>query len=156
MKTMTHKTMGQGRRRALTGLALGMLGMGLALTGPVTTAQAASPQDLLKTYEAQAKAAGIWPGSFSAERGKELFYKKFGTGKPETPSCTACHTDSPHKTGRTRAGKPIKPMALSKTPDRYSDPEKVEKWFRRNCRSVIGRECTPLEKGDFITFMISQ
>ncbi len=153
MKTLKRKRRAKDRQRALRGLALG--GLGLVLIGSAT-AQAASPQDLLRTYEEQAKAAGIWPGSFSAERGKELFHKKFGTGKPETPSCTSCHTDSPLKAGRTRAGKPIKPMALSRTPDRYSDPEKVEKWFRRNCRSVIGRECTPLEKGDFITFMISQ
>jgi hypothetical protein len=47
-------------------------------------------------------------------------------------------------------------MALSKTPDRYTDPKKVAKWFRRNCKSVLGRECTPLEKGDFLAFMMNQ
>jgi len=47
-------------------------------------------------------------------------------------------------------------MAVSKTPDRYIDMKKVEKWFRRNCKSVLGRVCTSLEKGDFLTFMSSQ
>jgi hypothetical protein len=47
-------------------------------------------------------------------------------------------------------------MAVSKTPDRYTDPAKVEKWFQRNCQSVLGRECTAVEKGDFLTFMTSQ
>ena len=120
-------------------------------------AEAASPQEMLKRYEAEAKAAGDFPaGGFSAERGKAFFLARHKGGKPATPSCTTCHTDSPLKAGKTRTGKVIQPMALSKTPDRYSDPEKVEKWFRRNCKSVLGRECTPREKGDFLTYMISQ
>ena len=47
-------------------------------------------------------------------------------------------------------------MAVSVTPDRFTDLAKVEKWFRRNCNTVLGRECTPAEKGDFIAFMTSQ
>jgi hypothetical protein len=47
-------------------------------------------------------------------------------------------------------------MAVSTTPDRYTDAAKVAKWFRRNCKSVLGRECTAQEKGDFLAFMISQ
>ncbi len=41
-------------------------------------------------------------------------------------------------------------------PNRYTDQAKAEKWFGRNCRNVLRRECTPTEKGDFITFMLSQ
>ena len=132
-------------------------GLAVATLFASGAALAGSPQEMLKRYEAEAKAAGIFPrGGFSAERGKAFYYAKHSSGKPATPSCTTCHTDSPLKRGKTRTGKVIEPMALSKTPDRYSDPEKVEKWFRRNCKSVLGRECTPVEKGDFITFMISQ
>ena len=58
--------------------------------------------------------------------------------------------------GQTRAGKEIDPMAISKTPDRFTDPDKVEKWFGRNCNSVLGRTCTPLEKGDVLTFFIGR
>ncbi len=93
---------------------------------------------------------------FSAERGKQLFSTRHDGGKPETPSCTTCHTSSPKNTGKTRVGKPIAPMAVSRNADRYTDLKKVEKWFRRNCRSVLGRECSPREKGDFLTFMINQ
>ena len=133
----------------------GMLAAAVLLAGGV--ALAGGPREMLRLYEKQAKEAGIMPkDGFSAERGGAFFAAKHSGGKPATPSCTTCHTDSPHKTGKTRTGKPIEPMALSKTPDRYSDPEKVEKWFRRNCRSVLGRECTPVEKGDFLTFMIGQ
>ncbi len=80
----------------------------------------------------------------------------YAQGKSETPACTVCHTASPLKMGETRAGKPIEPMAVSVTPDRYSDPKQMAKWFRRNCKSVLGRECTAQEKGDFLTFMIGQ
>ncbi len=120
-------------------------------------AEAGGPRDMLKLYEKQAREAGDYPeGGFSAERGKAFYQARHKGGKPATPSCATCHTDSPLKAGRTRTGKVIQPMAISRTPDRYSDPEKVAKWFRRNCRSVLGRECTPREKGDFLTFMISQ
>ena len=47
-------------------------------------------------------------------------------------------------------------MALSAKGDRYTDIAETEKWFKRNCDSVLGRQCTAAEKGDFITFMISQ
>ncbi len=124
----------------------------LALTGLLVASLAPVQAGSARTsiLEKLQKEAGT---AFSAERGKILFSSTHKGGKPKTNSCTVCHTKSPLKTGKTRAGKDIAPMALSKTKDRYSDPKKVAKWFRRNCRSVLGRECTALEKGDFITFM---
>ncbi len=92
----------------------------------------------------------------SAERGKVLFESNMGGGKPDTPSCTTCHGASPLKTGMTRAGKIIEPMAVSKNPERFTDLKKVNKWFRRNCKSVLGRECTPHEKSEFLTYMNSK
>lgn len=120
-----------------------------AAAGPAQQAQ-------LDGYAAQAKAENPAFAGFSAERGKALLLAKSTTGKPDTPSCTTCHTADPKKPGQTRAGKEIGPMALSMKPDRYSNPADTEKWFGRNCESVIGRACTPLEKGDFITFMVGQ
>jgi hypothetical protein len=93
---------------------------------------------------------------FSAKRGQEIFLSRPATGKPDTPSCTSCHSTDPAQKGRTRAGKEIAPMAVSKTPERYTDFKKVEKWFRRNCKGVLGRTCTAMEKGDFLTFMSNQ
>lgn len=120
-------------------------------------ASAGPAQDaVIKHFEDLAKKADPGFSGFSAERGKALFIAKHANGKPETPSCTSCHTSSPQQAGRTRAGKAIEPMALSKSPDRYSDLAKVEKWFRRNCDTVMGRECTPQEKGDFLVFMTGQ
>lgn len=125
----------------------------LALALPANAGPAQN--QTVKHFESQAKQGGGFAG-FSAERGRSLFLSSPGSGDKDTPSCTTCHTESPFKAGQTRAGKPIDPMALSKTPDRYSDLEKVEKWFGRNCDSVLGRACTPTEKGDFLTFMIGQ
>lgn len=91
--------------------------------------------------------------NFSADAGKALFQGQHSGGKPDTPSCTTCHTTDPRNVGKTRVGKEIAPMALSKSPDRFSDPAKVDKWFTRNCNTVLGRECTPQEKGDIITYL---
>ena len=33
---------------------------------------------------------------------------------------------------------------------------KAEKWFARNCDTVLARACTAQEKGNFIAFMLSQ
>ena len=104
----------------------------------------------------QAKAANPAFSGFSSERGKALFEAKHTGGKPDQPSCTTCHTASPRQPGKTRAGKDIAPLAVSATPDRFTDAEKVDLWFKRNCTGVMGRECTPLEKGDFLAFAISQ
>ncbi|MGO9419600.1 DUF1924 domain-containing protein [Roseiarcus sp.] len=113
-------------------------------------------QPLLDFYASEAKATDPAFSGFSAQRGEQLFRTHFTTGKPDTPSCTACHTTDPKKVGQTRAGKDIDPMAVSLNPKRYTDQAKSEKWFGRNCNNVLGRECTATEKGDFITFMLTQ
>ena len=117
---------------------------------------AAARDDLLASYATAAKAASPSFSGFSATRGEKLHSTKFAGGKPETPACTSCHGDSPRSAGRTPAGKSIDALAISVTPTRYTDPAKAEKWFKRNCTEVLGRECTSLEKGDWLSYMISQ
>lgn len=121
-----------------------------------TRAAADSRAAILADLATQAKAADPAFTGFSAERGAAFFAATHTGGKPDTPSCTTCHGTSPQEPGKTRAGKVIAPLAVSKTPDRYTDTAKVAKWFQRNCTSVLGRECTAVEQGDFLTFMISQ
>jgi hypothetical protein len=93
---------------------------------------------------------------FSAERGAAFYRATHTGGKQGTGSCTACHGNTPLDTGQTRAGKAIEPMAVSKSPTRYTDKANVEKWFTRNCTDVLGRACTAKEKGDFLTYMMGQ
>ena len=117
----------------------------------------AAPRDeLLASLAAAAKAADPAFSGFSAARGEKLHVTRFTGGKAQTPSCTSCHGDSPRSAGRTPAGKAIDALAVSVTPTRYTDPAKVEKWFKRNCQEVLGRQCTPLEKGDWLSAMISR
>ncbi len=125
--------------------------LAIAISLAATPALAGPAQDTIVTHFQ--KMAG---NSGSSERGKTLFKGNFSGGKPDTPSCTTCHSRSPANAGKTRAGKTIEPMALSRTPERYSDLKKVEKWFRRNCKSVLGRVCSAQEKTDFLAFMIKQ
>lgn len=87
--------------------------------------------------------------------GKAFFLGTHTGGKPDTPSCTTCHTNDPRAIGKTRAGKAIDPMAVSANPDRFTDPAKVDKWFLRNCNSVVGRECTATEKADITAYLKS-
>ncbi len=110
---------------------------------------------ILAVFMTQAKQTDPSFSGFSAERGRAFWFAVHTEGKIETPSCTTCHTKDPTAQGRTHALKPIAPMAVSRTPDRFTDQEKVDKWFTRNCNSVLGRPCTAVEKGDFITFLSS-
>ncbi|WP_210325799.1 DUF1924 domain-containing protein [Oricola nitratireducens] len=120
-----------------------------ALAG-ATAVMAGPRDDILAGYAAE---AGVT--AFDAAAGKALFTGTHTGGKPETPSCTTCHTGNLTGPGKTRAGKVIEPMAVSANPQRFTDPAKVEKWFGRNCRSVLGRECSAKEKGDVITWLSS-
>jgi mono/diheme cytochrome c family protein len=108
-------------------------------------------------YARQARDADPAFSVFSAKRGEDLFRTRWSGGDPRTPSCTACHTDNPRAPGRNaRTGRPIDPVAVSVNPSRFTDAGDVEKQFTRDCKSVLGRPCTPLEKGDYITFMTGQ
>jgi len=126
-----------------------------ALAGVAAAAATPSParDAILAAFVAEAKQVDPAFVSFSAERGRAFWMANHSGGKPETPSCTTCHTTDPTREGQTRAGKQIAPMAISRTPDRFTDGAKVEKWFGRNCNSVLGRDCTAVEKGDVITYL---
>jgi len=120
---------------------------GAALASP---ALAGPRDDIIAGFMAQ----GAGPGN--AANGAAMYANTYGTGKPDTPKCTTCHGATPQQGGQTRTGKAIAPMAVSRTPERFTDKKKVDKWFRRNCKTVIGRECTPQEKVDWITYLSSQ
>ena len=137
-----------GNRLNLSILVLALILPALATAGP--------RDELLIRYKAEARSADANFSGFSAARGEALYFERHTGGKPDTPACSTCHAADPRKPGLTPTGKRIDPAAVSVSPDRYNDPAKVEKWFKRNCNEVLGRQCTPLEKGDWLTWMISQ
>ena len=113
---------------------------------------AETPQQMVQSYVAE---AGATKSGFnaSAERGKTFFHQRFANND-KMPGCTSCHTDTPTGQGRHAiTGKQIRPLAVSANAERFTDPAKVEKWFGRNCKEVVGRACTPAEKADFVAYM---
>lgn len=124
----------------------------LALLAVSATAAAATPREMIDAYAAEAvrQSPGFQP---SARRGAEFFARRFAVSD-KMPACTACHTDSPAQPGRHAVtGKAIKPLAPRAEAARFTDPAKTEKWFRRNCTEVLGRECSAAEKADFVRFV---
>jgi cytochrome c553 len=105
------------------------------------------------------EALALYKGSenltFDAKRGEKLWHKKFpGKKEGKTRDCTACHGKDLTTGGKhVRTGKPIDPMAPSVNKERFTKLKKIKKWFKRNCKWVMGRECTNQEKGDILTYL---
>ena len=110
------------------------------------TAIAATPAELAAGYAAQAGAPS------SAARGEQFFTARHGRDW----SCASCHGTPPTKSGKhASTGKAIAPLAPAFNPDRFTDAGKAEKWFRRNCNDVVGRECTAGEKADVLAWLMT-
>lgn len=132
----------------LTAITAMMLAARFAGAGPSVNP---AMEALIDGYAAEAGTT-----EFSAEEGKKLFYStRTHSKKAEERGCTTCHTRDPSSRGKTHVGKVIEPISPAANPERFTDPKHVEKWFKRNCKWVLERQCTPKEKGDFITFMMS-
>ena len=112
----------------------------------------AGPRELMAGYEAAARQATPAFAGFSAARGARFFQEAHGGEW----SCATCHGATPTASGRhARTGKTITPLAPTVNPERFTDAATTEKWFRRNCNDVLGRECTPQEKGDVLTWLLA-
>jgi hypothetical protein len=118
----------------------------VASTGLAPAAHAATPAQLLAGYSAQAGTAA------APDRGQQLFTARHG----REWSCTSCHGSVPTQAGRhASTGKSLGALAPAFNPERFTDPAKTEKWFRRNCNDVLGRECTAAEKADVLSWLLT-
>ncbi len=109
-------------------------------------ATAATPAELLAGYTAQAGQSG------NVTKGEAFFKASHG----QEWQCTSCHGKSPMTGGRhASTDKAIEPLAPAVNAKRFTDSAKVEKWFRRNCKDVLARECTAAEKADVLAWLIS-
>lgn len=124
----------------------------LAATGALVfsslsaVAYAVTPAEQLAGYTAQAGTPA------KAERGQQLFTTKHA----KEWSCASCHTAVPTVEGKhASTGKLIGALAPAFNPERFTDTTKTEKWFRRNCNDVMGRECTAGEKADVLAWLLT-
>jgi hypothetical protein len=109
-------------------------------------AYAATPTELLKAYTAAS--GGTTP---SAQRGEQFFNTTHGGDW----SCATCHGKPPTRQGaHASTGKPIAPLAPSSNPERFTNAGTVEKWFKRNCKDVLKRECSAAEKADVMGYLL--
>lgn len=124
------------------------LGVAITLTivAPYPDARAATPAQLLSGYTAQ---AGAPP---TPARGQQFFTTRHGRDW----SCSSCHGAVPTQAGKHAVtGKAIGPLAPAFNAERFTDSAKAEKWFRRNCNDVVGRECTAAEKADVLSWLMT-
>ena len=130
----------------LAGRALPVLAaLTLALLAPLA-AHAATPSELLAQYTAAAGAPA------QAARGQQFFSQTHG----KDWSCATCHGQRPVAEGKhASTGKPIGALAPAANAQRFTDPAKTEKWFRRNCGDVLGRECSAAEKADLLAWLVT-
>jgi cytochrome c553 len=136
------------RLPAFLSLPLLCLSATLTLAGVATNAHAAdsSAQAQLTHWE---QAAGT-PGN--ADRGMRLFTSTHG----QEWSCASCHGKPPTQDGQhANTGKTIAPLAPAYNSKRFTVLAKSDKWFRRNCNDVLGRECTATEKADVLAYLIN-
>ncbi|MBP8307767.1 MAG: DUF1924 domain-containing protein [Burkholderiaceae bacterium] len=116
------------------------------LCASIVSAHAITPAEQLASFSAAAGAPA------QTARGREFFAARHG----REWSCASCHGTPPTAQGKhAGTGKPIGPLAPAVNPQRFSDAAKTEKWFRRNCNDVLGRECTPGEKADVLAWLLS-
>ena len=133
------------RLHAMTPSVLGAAAAAFALAS-VPAALAATPSELLQRYAADAGAPA------DPARGARFFAQRHGADW----SCSTCHGAAPVATGKHAAtGKAIAPLAPAFNAERFTDPARVEKWFRRNCRDVLARECDSGEKADVLAWLLT-
>lgn len=131
----------------MSSLKIFTLAASLALAVLAGHAQAqTTPAEQIAGYVAQSGQGA------QAARGQEFFTSKHGRDW----SCSTCHTAKPTVEGKhATTGKVIAPMAPAFNAQRFTDAAKTEKWFRRNCNDVVGRECSAAEKADVLTWLLS-
>lgn len=126
----------------------------LTLAACCTAVPQAYAENAVDTLLAEYIAAGVT--AFDAEAGEELWNREFTT-KGEQRACTTCHgADSTQAGQHATTGKTIEAMAPSVNAKRLTEIKEIDKWFKRNCKWTLGRECTAQEKGDVLSFLREQ
>ena len=115
---------------------------------------------------AEEKIVNLLMDNFKSEGAKignakngEIFWNKTHSGKVpfEQRSCKLCHSANLKDKGEhIKTGKIIKPLSPSVNAKSLNNVKHVNKWFKRNCKWTIGRECSAQEKADILSFINSK
>ncbi len=126
-------------------LLLGTAVLASCLSLTAQAADTSAPQQLAR-FNTEAGTPG------QAERGRVFFGVRHGGEH----SCASCHHQPPTTAGQhASTGKTLPPMAPAFNAQAFTDSGKVDKWFRRNCKDVLARECTASEKADVLAYLLS-
>lgn len=118
---------------------------GFLLSGPVRAGDTTAAQQLSR-FSTQAGAPG------NADQGQAFFTSRHGGEW----SCSSCHGNPPVKRGQhASTGKEIDPLAPAFNASAFTDSARVDKWFRRNCKDVLSRECSAAEKANVLAWLTS-
>lgn len=118
----------------------------LALAGTAAQAGDTSALQQLQRFSAEAGAPA------SADAGRAFFTRRHGGEW----ACASCHGSPPVAAGKhASTGKPIDALAPAFNPKAFTDSARVDKWFRRNCKDVVQRECSAAEKADVLAYLIA-
>lgn len=135
----------------------------LSLSSVSAYADAVTAQKIADKYAATAKVVDSSYVGLSAEEGKTFFNREViqFKGDVKTPgkaiACASCHTSNPADTGKhILTGKAIKPLSPVVNPKRFSSVKDVEKKFTKHCNEVVGSDCTPQEKGNYIAYLLTE
>lgn len=128
---------------APTGLLVALFSMALL---PTAWAGDTTPGAQLQRWSAEAGKPG------NPSQGQVFFNSQHGAEW----SCASCHGTPPTTSGEhASTGKSISPLAPAFNAKAFTDSAKVDKWFRRNCKDVLSRECTAVEKANVLAYLTS-
>ncbi|HSI28645.1 MAG TPA: cytochrome c'' [Methylophilus sp.] len=89
--------------------------------------------------------------------GKIFFNRKFQTASGREAACASCHTNNPANVGKNIVtNKEIPPLAPRVNTKRFTDIDKVEEEFTKHCNDILGADCAPAEKANFIAYLLTE
>ncbi|PKO46498.1 MAG: hypothetical protein CVU29_05435 [Betaproteobacteria bacterium HGW-Betaproteobacteria-22] len=135
----------------------------LSVSSVSAYADAITAQKIADKYAATAKAVDPSYVGLSAEEGKTFFNREVIQFKGDVNNpgkaiaCASCHTSNPADPGKhIVTGKAIKPLSPVVNSKRFSSVKDVEKKFTKHCNEVVGSDCTPQEKGNYIAYLLTE
>jgi len=124
----------------------------LILNSKTIMADNSTIDTLMKSYQSQGTKVA------KPKKGEQFWNKTFTGNAPFVErSCKTCHTANLKNSGKhARTGKVLKPLAPSVNTSSLTKTKKIKKWFKRNCKWTVGRECSVQEKADILAFIKQQ